>query len=506
MKQITIAIVGGGANGVASFIHLTLKLIVQKNRVPVKLVLLEKEKEFGPGLAYGTHQKGHLLNTAAKLMGIFAEEPHHFLSWCQQHQAQVQECFPDLRICDYAYPPRELYGLYLKSILQEYAQLAQKNDIAVNLLRDEAIDADVVNNKMHLHLQSGTSLEADVVVLATGTPKPNNFPHLKTSPRYIDFPWPSKQLLELIPRQEPVTILGTSLTAIDTVMTFKDNGHIGHLTLYSHHGLLPRVQTPYEVPYEREILTLESMRKIIREKKRSLRAKDLFRLFIREAELQMGKQESWKKFNRTDKPHRELLQHDIELAEKGESQFQNIAYSTRFLSFEAWKLLPEDEKIKFLEWLGPYWDLNRFSMPLENARKLLRLLESGSITIKGHSKKVEWHPEEQHFWVHLKNNTRDKATWVVNATGTAKKIEKMDIPLLQQLLRKNIIEPFAPGGIKASPHTLQIQVPNQPQVLLYGTGQLVNGALLDTNSIWFNVACVDRLTTDLITRLHGSTE
>ncbi|MDQ4140873.1 MAG: FAD/NAD(P)-binding protein, partial [Bacteroidota bacterium] len=306
MKKDTIAIIGGGANGVASFIHLILKLVIQKAPKLASIVLLEKEAEFGPGLAYGTHQKGHLLNTKAKLMGIFAEEPNHFVNWCQENQAIVQAQFPGLEIYSYSYPPRQLYGLYLKSVLQEYEQLARENGIEIKLCHDEAIDAEINGKKINLHLQSGSILEADIVVLATGTPKPNNFPHLKESPHYFDFPWPTGRLLEQIPRHEPVCIMGSSLTAIDTVMTFIDNGHTGSLTLYSHHGLLPRVQSPFDVRLEREILTLENIRKIMREQKRPIRTKDLFRLFIAEAERLIGKQKSWKKFNRQDQPHLEL--------------------------------------------------------------------------------------------------------------------------------------------------------------------------------------------------------
>ncbi|QNF34684.1 FAD/NAD(P)-binding protein [Adhaeribacter swui] len=507
MKKNTIVLVGGGANGVASFIHLVIKLIIHKKPGLVNLVLLEKEEEIGPGLAYGTRQKGHLLNTQAKLMGIFAEEPLHFVHWCRQNQPIIQEHFPGLEIQENSFPPRELYGFYLKAVLQEYVQIARANKIQVELQQDEAVDADIVGNRINLHLQSGTNLLADVVVLATGTPKPNNFPHLKNSPRYFDFPWPAKPLLERIPRNEPVSILGSSLTAIDTVMTFVDNGHTGPLTMYSHHGLIPRVQTPFEVPYERKILTMENIRQIMREQQRPIRAKDLFRLFIAEAEQVMGKQGSWKKFNRTDQPHQELLQHDIAVAEKGTSVFQNIAYSTRHLSSKVWQLLPENEKIKFLEWLGPHWDLNRFSMPPENARKLLGLLQTRQLTIQGHSGKIEWQAAEQQFLLHLESGETHTARWLVNATGTAKKLEKMEIPLLQQMHRKSLIQPFKPGGIQANPHNLRIPIPHHPAVLLYGTGQLLNGELLDTNSVWFNVTGIDRLTNDIITRLlHGSTE
>lgn len=501
MKTTTLAIVGGGANGTATLIHLVLKLIIDPSESPVSLVLIEEDDEVGPGLAYGTEERGHILNTSAGLMGIFAEEPTHFVSWMQENKSMVQEQFPDLEIHDYAYVPRCLYGKYLESILEEYVQLARQHEIQVKLLRDEAVDADVTGETVSLKLKSGGTMEADVAVLATGTPKPNNFTHLKSSPRYFDFPWPAHQLLENIPSGAAVSLLGTSLTAIDTVMTFFDNGHKGKLTLYSRRGLLPRIQTPFDVPYERKILTRENIRKTIRQNKRALRAKDLFRLFQAEAESVMGKQDDWKKFNRIDKPHLELLKHDMEVAKKGESTFQNIAFSTRYLAFHAWKMLPPEERVLFMKWFGPHWDINRHGMPLKNGYKLLKLLESGQLTIKAHSSKVEWKEDEKLFYVHLNDGKVDKVPYLINATGTAKKVEKMNVPLLQEMLKNKFIVPYEAGGVQADPHTLQLHVPGHPDAPLYGVGQLLVGELFDTNSVWFNVARIDYMTTDILRRI-----
>ncbi len=499
----TLAIVGGGANGVATFIHLVLKLIVEPVPYKTSLLLVEKDREFGPGLAYGTEQNGHLLNTAANLMGIFAEEPLHFVEWLQENEQLVLERYPEIKMEPTAYLPRRLYGEYLKAVLHAHVALARRHGLEVNLLQDEAVNLIFSDEGITLQLKATGMVDAVAVVLATGTPKPNNFPHLRTSPNYIDFPWPGKRLLEKIPQDADVSILGASLTAIDTLVTFLDNGHRGKLALYSRHGLLPRVQTPFDVPHEPKELTLANIRKLIREKKRTLRAKDLFRLFRQEAERELGEQQDWKQFNRVDQPHLELLKYDVDVALAGESTFQNIAFSTRHLSNEVWKLLPEDQKLLFSKWFGPHWDINRHSMPLQNAYKLIRMLESGQLTVKPHSDKVEWMEEENTFHLHLQNGTTDQAPYLINATGTARNVEKMEIPLLQALLQKDLIVPHKAGGLRADPHTLQVIVPAFPQAPLYGVGQLLSGELFDTNSVWFNVACIDRMTNDILRRLSS---
>src|SRR5690606_23585965 len=79
-----IAIIGGGACGTAVFIELLLLIVNEKWRNEVKLTLIEKEKHIGYGLAFGTDQPGHLLNTQADLMGIYVNEPGHFSNWIKE--------------------------------------------------------------------------------------------------------------------------------------------------------------------------------------------------------------------------------------------------------------------------------------------------------------------------------------------------------------------------------------------------------------------------------------
>ncbi|GAB2770196.1 FAD/NAD(P)-binding protein [Rhabdobacter roseus] len=502
MKEKTIAIVGGGASGVSTFIHLVLKLIV--NPVPgrVTLILIEKKEEVGPGLAYDTSQQGHLLNTSAGLMGIFAEEPHHFVEWMQARPDYISEKYPGTKIHADAYPPRSLYGDYLKETLHEYVALARQHGLEVQLRHDEAIDAEVSEARVVLQLASGLSVRADAVVLATGTPEANNFKHLEKSPRYLDSPWPARRILDTVASPDAtVSILGASLTAIDAVITLTNNGHGGPIRMYSKDGLLPRVQSPQEVPFERQFLTMENIRKTIREQRRPLRVKDLWRLFKAEAERILGPQDDWTKFDRVDKPQLKLLREDLELALRGENCVANILFSTRYDSFDVWKLLPTDQKILFTKTLKAYSDINRHSIPVENARKLISLLESGQLSVTAHLDEVDWHETEGTFTLQTEREGTQRADYVINATGTAAAVEKMNIPLLQQLLKKKHLVPNPAGGVRADVHTMQLEVPGQPLAPLYGIGHLLVGELFDTNAVWFNVARVDFMTNDILLRL-----
>jgi uncharacterized NAD(P)/FAD-binding protein YdhS len=502
MSKKTIAIVGGGACGTATFLHLVLKLITEPDTRPVAFVLIEKRREIGPGLAYDTGQKGHLLNTSAELMGVFADEPLHFVEWMAGRRAELETQYPGTDLGPNGYPPRHLYGQYLSEVFDEYVDLARQYGHTVRVYHEEAVDADVAEDSVTLTLESGRTIRADVAVLATGTPKSNNFKHLEASPRYLDSPWPAHRIQETITDPEaPVCILGASLTALDAVISLVNNGHTGRIKLYSKDGLLPRVQAPEEVPFERKELTLSNVRKLIREKRRALRVMDLLRLFRAEAERVMGKQNDWKPFDRTDQPHLDLLESDIKQARKGESHFQNILYSTRYISSEVWKLLPPDQKMRFVKWLKPHSDINRHAMPLQNAEKLRDLLRSGQVSVTAHSEKVEWNEAENRFDIQTEDGQHDSADYLINATGPATALEKMPIPLLQKLLEKGHLAPYEPGGVRADVLTMQLVVPNRRNAPLYGIGHLLVGELFDTNSVWFNVAQVDPMTIDILKRL-----
>lgn len=507
MSKKTIALVGGGASGTATFLHLVLKLIVEPGTKPVAFVLIEKRDEIGPGLAYDTGQKGHLLNTRAALMGIFAEEPLHFVEWMASRRAEIEAEYPGTDTGPDGYPPRQLYGKYLSAVFAEYVALARQHGHTVRVVHQEAVAADVAEDSVTLTLESGKKIQADAVVLATGTPKSNNFKHLEAAPRYLDSPWPSHRILDTITdRNASVCILGASLTALDAVITLVNNGHTGPIKLYSKDGLLPRVQSPEEVPFERNELTLSNVRKRIRETRRPLRVKDLLRLFRAEAERVMGKTKNWKQFERVDQPPLKLLDADIAQALKGESHFQNILYATRYLSAEVWKLLTTDQKLLFIQWLKPYSDINRHAIPLQNAEKLRDLLRSGQVSVTAHSQEVTWNEAESRFDLHTEDGQDDTADYLINATGPATALEKMPIPLLQDLHQKGHLEPYAPGGVRADVRTMQLVVPNRTDAPLYGIGHLLVGELFDTNSVWFNVAQIDLMTNAILQRLdYGRT-
>ncbi|TIT04030.1 FAD/NAD(P)-binding protein [Mesorhizobium sp.] len=94
----SIAIIGGGASGVLMAAHLL------RSRDPgLDIIIIEKRRSLGRGLAYSTDFPDHVLNVRASNMSAFADDPDHFVHWLQNRNIRID----DPTTC---FAPRRLYG------------------------------------------------------------------------------------------------------------------------------------------------------------------------------------------------------------------------------------------------------------------------------------------------------------------------------------------------------------------------------------------------------------
>ena len=91
-----VALVGGGLSGT-----LTAANLVRRAGDAVRVTLLERRGDFGPGVAYSTTDEQHRLNVPAARMSAFSDDPDHFLRWARRTLGDVDAA---------AYLPRARYG------------------------------------------------------------------------------------------------------------------------------------------------------------------------------------------------------------------------------------------------------------------------------------------------------------------------------------------------------------------------------------------------------------
>ncbi|MFZ5789100.1 MAG: FAD/NAD(P)-binding protein [Pseudomonadota bacterium] len=223
-----IAVIGGGFSGSLLAFHL-LRRCGPDDRV----MLVERNPRFGLGLAYSTGNPNHLLNVRAGNMSAFSDRPSHFVDW-------LRELPPDVRASldeppgPASFVPRRLFGRYVQQLLGDQIW-REGHGRHLFLVTDEAVALRRQPKGWLLELAVGRSFPVDLAVLAIG-----NFPPAASTPRYFGNPWDEHAVANLDPAQ-PVLILGTGLTMVDTVISLLDRGHHGHIYALSRRGLLPQV-------------------------------------------------------------------------------------------------------------------------------------------------------------------------------------------------------------------------------------------------------------------------
>lgn len=500
MSETHILIIGGGANGVAAFIQLVSELIIRQLHQNVSFTIVEKNDVIGEGLAFGTKQPGHLLNTQSRLMGIHPFEPCHYSDWLETHKSLV----PEQELKQYedpedSYTTRRLYSVYLQQCFAEYLDLAKRHRIQVDCVNAEATNIHVRPNGYRVEIDGSEPLDCSIVILAPGTPKPRMYEEFEPIDTYVDFPWPSKNLLK-IPTDATVGVLGTSLSAIDAVMTLVDNNHSGKILLVSPDGLLPRVQPRKESDYECKYLTAEAIHAIRRNALRSPTAVELFRLFQKEVHHYYGHTLSWKELERNGRDARSLLEADIASAESGGDGLINVLYATREISAAVWNWLSVEEQQRFRKWLGIDWQITRHAMPIHNARRLKRLFDNDQLIVCGGLEDVKYNGSK--FVMNCGNDIME-TDYAVNATGPGGLVSEMKSKLIENIHASGIIEAYPLGGIKINPQTMQVVSSPHDTNCLYAVGHLTNGMLIDSNAVWFNIRMVATMVTDVVSRLEG---
>jgi uncharacterized NAD(P)/FAD-binding protein YdhS/glyoxylase-like metal-dependent hydrolase (beta-lactamase superfamily II) len=232
-----IAIVGAGFSGTL----LASQLLRQAQR-PLRLFLIERSGRFGPGVAYGTDDPGHLLNVSAGAMSAWPEDPSHLLRWLDLNRSALADLLPAC-VDASSFLPRRIYGLYLESILEQAEGLATERctlqRIVADLIDLEPLDGDGPQSPRsrgyRLHLDGHAPLHADQVVLAWGNSAVR--PPQQRS-QAIRHGWASDATTDLDPKAS-VALLGTGLTMVDMVVSLHRQGHRGPIVAMSRHGYRP---------------------------------------------------------------------------------------------------------------------------------------------------------------------------------------------------------------------------------------------------------------------------
>lgn len=502
-----IAIIGGGASGVSVFSEMIRQLVSQPYQ-KIEIDLYEKNDRFGTGIAYETNIDAHILNMPANTMSAIAEKPQDFFEWVRKNKEKTLSSFFNGNSKATDFLPREVFGLYLKNLFEKTFHKAKSNGITVNRIQSEITDIDRLSKTL-LKLKSDKSTKSyNTVFMCLGNPPSDLYTHLKSAPGYLHQPWPSQIVEDGIPKQEPVFVIGSSLSALDTFITLKESGHTSSVTFISRHGMLPAVRVLSE-PYELKYLSEENLKKLTNNGKYPLTFKNtasLMELEFRNAGIKKSQLLPLDRLNLNDPTA--ILKTDIENAKNNQNRYFSVLKAIDDVSGSIWSSMRIEARQLFDSHYKTIWNAIDYPMPMQNAKKLLSALEDKSLNIQSGLENIEYDFFKKNFSITCRNpRTNDiktfKTNFVINATGRGLNINKMQLPLIKNALRKGFITPHVLGGIDVDFQTGKTRNSyGNFSENLYVVGALTRGVHFYTNSMQENAKAGKKAVDDMITKLQ----
>jgi uncharacterized NAD(P)/FAD-binding protein YdhS len=405
----SVAVVGGGAAGTLTAIHL-LRMATQREAA-LSVILIDPADRCGRGVAFGTTEDQHLLNVPVSGMSALPEDPGHFGAWRQRQSF-------DTRGGPTAFVPRRQFGLYLEDLL---AEAEQKSDglASVQHRRTRAVGVRRLRSGVAVTTSDGDEIVADALAVAPGLPEagvdwaPDS---LRDSPFFVPDPWAPGALATCRrDRVGPADVLlvGSGLTAVDVSLSLTGDGNRPDRRVFavSRKGRLPRVHLPE--PKLAAIPDIDGW------------GSDLATL---EADVSRY----------------------VEAVAATTGDWRPAVDGIRFRVATLWQRLSDEDRGRFLSGPAGRWNWLRHRMAPSSAVILRELRAAGRLTVQaGEVLDAEPLPGGG-VRVHLSGEVTHDVGWVVNCTGPQTDIRLLGNPLIDALLRpraSGALGSVATGGL-----------------------------------------------------------
>jgi uncharacterized NAD(P)/FAD-binding protein YdhS len=440
-----IAIVGAGLSGRL----LALNLMRQASDA-VSITLIDRGDGRGVGPAYSAAVDYLLLNVPAGRMGAFSADPEHFLNWVQAKGGQADR---------FDFLPRQLYRDYILYQFQQ-AQQAKASGVSFEYVCGEVTDIQASPGDgpggglrgVTVFTQGDAVFAVDMAVLALGNfpPRHPQIQHCKAldSPRYMQNPW-VPGVLDALRQDDTVFLIGTGQTTVDLAVGLYSRGHQGRILAVSRHGLLPLVHITFEPypPFFDEIKDLKSIYGIFR-----------------------------------------VVRQHFDRAEAMGMDRRGVIDSLRPFTQTLWQNLPAQEQRKFLRGLFRYWEIIRSRIPPQSQAILEKMRSAGQLeVIAGQIRDLADSEAAMDVHYSLRGKGREEivqAALVINCAGPETDYERVEHPLVQNLLRRGLIRPSPIQlGLNALPNGAVIGRDGAVSNALFTLGSPMKGVLWEVLAV-----------------------
>lgn len=478
MKKANLAditIIGAGVTGTAILIS-TIEEWIAKGKQGT-IAVIEKSDFLGSGLPFNPKQVKTLrINDPFNASDVSVNPEYSFFHWLKLENAKGNPEVTSLGVhektLDNRFPPRALFGRYCEWAFKKAIAKAIQHNISIHLLtKTEVVDAVKRDENWEIKLSNDSSIQTNHLVLATGHMPSDHYVEYENKPGFFATPWHD---LSTIPVDETVVVFGSGLSAIDTAKKLHAQGHQGKIYFVSQSGVLP----PVKPPFHNQTVSLHFLKRENVDKP-GITLKEYLDLFQQELNLHTPTPVNFENKLTSALDPKIWLEKNIALTEKGVVRtWQLLLDEIYFYSLPyAWKHFNEEDKATLMKhYFGPYlkWAAGT---PLENAKEILGLLESGQLEIIRGLPQINL--SDKGFELEFSNPSRTiTAKYVINGTNMGHNIDRNS--LLKKMRQRKLIAKASIGGIKADPFTYQVINPESknetPYKNLFSAGPAIFGS------------------------------
>jgi len=430
-----IAIIGGGCSGVLVAVQLL------RNGFEGPIDVVEPRQELGRGLAYSTPYDQHLLNVPADRMSALPERPSHFLEWLHE------QGWPAAASGFFA--PRKLYGEYLTDLLRKESSRASRSN-QVHHIRGDAMAVDLSGETASVQLADGRTIGAARVVLAIGNPASSPALNVVTSDTEEichPSPWLGDALKLRFP-SERILLLGTGLTAIDSMLAFLGQSEKSQVYMVSRRGMLPQVHTVCRSPTPPP----------------PLRERQKVRLILAE------------------------VRKNVQVAAGSDQCWRSSIDGLRSHSNQIWSDLAIAERERFLRHLKAYWEPHRHRMAPSVGKLTEQYRASGRLCVLG-GRLQRIRRVGDHIEVSLSRRTAGdlhllEVDRLINCTGLHESYVDNPRPLIRDLIAKRHARAHPLGmGFHTDHEGALLDSAARPSRILFTLGPPRRGQLFETTAV-----------------------
>ncbi|RAJ29845.1 putative NAD(P)/FAD-binding protein YdhS [Kitasatospora sp. SolWspMP-SS2h] len=506
--RATVAVIGAGASGIMT----TMRLLHHhraRGRGRLTVHLLDRQQRPGLGVAYSTPLPQHVLNMQAKTMSLYPDDPDHFLRALPALLAEDRGLAPGPTsgpesLAD-SYVPRRVYGAYLERCLREALAAATTGGIRVDFLRHEVARLHPGPSGLRLESTDGTLLPTRYThaVICVGDLPPTSYRALIGHPHYAPTPW-DPDFYHRIPPHLSVGVIGTGLTAVDTLLALRAHGHQGPLYAFARRRGWPGVQPATLRPHQPDHLTADAVRALGTDVPLA-RFAHLLRAELTE---RIGPDELNALLAADRKDPQDTLARDIARAESERPHWYEVLDATSPLAPEIWHRTRFRDKSRFLRRSMAVWAVHRHLMPLDNARFLHTLLAEGRLRTLDGTRAVT-SASDGGFDVLRRTPAGEvlhHTDFLVNASGPGTSAWSLESPLVKDCLDRGLLRPHPLGGIDVDYATLRARRRDGAHdTRLLFVGPLTSGVHFYTNAIETNLTNADAAARWITTHPDGAT-